>query len=560
MKARILLALLLLSGASIAQTQVNGTGTNVTGVANLPAGWTSTSSGATQVVTDPGSLAVGATALIADGLQPVNVMAAAYGAKGDGVTDDTAAIQAAINAAFGHSGEVWFPSPSVRYLIASGPAILKTGVSLRGVMPQTTYIAANVPEGTMQPAGGTWFDCHGGTCFSGSGLRGVNVNRLGFQNFGATAINLGGNGIDGIAFSNWRDLQFYGNPTCCSSDTAIAVTNFAGFGLERINATAVNTLVRATSQNSYDQPGNSVWIDLMAQTYPKSAANGNNTASKAGLVFTTAAPTSGSALTLDYITVIRPQIQLSGGDYTGSAISLIGGPAGVSGIGIYDADLEGAWLYGFNLSNAYNNYLGTLITAQSASSWTYNLDSLSAFNTCFSTYDRSTVQDASGSNMYYGAFWQNYTNMSGAFRSHVSGAFGTAGTFSVGGLTNTLSMPGTGDTIKATGALFINSAGNNTIFQSNGTSMIQLLSTGMFFQGSTNLIQTPSFMFLNAATNSMNLQVGGSTTAQITSGGLYLQTGKAFQVPSIKATTGTRYVCVDTSGNITSSAAVCSGT
>ena len=36
--------------------------------------------------------------------------------------------------------------------------------------------------------------------------------------------------------------------------------------------------------------------------------------------------------------------------------------------------------------------------------------------------------------------------------------------------------------------------------------------------------------------------------------------GGALQIPAIKATTGTRYVCVDTSGNITSSATACSGT
>jgi hypothetical protein len=31
-------------------------------------------------------------------------------------------------------------------------------------------------------------------------------------------------------------------------------------------------------------------------------------------------------------------------------------------------------------------------------------------------------------------------------------------------------------------------------------------------------------------------------------------------IPSLKSTTGTRYVCIDTAGNLSSSAAVCTGT
>lgn len=40
----------------------------------------------------------------------------AFGAKGDGVTDDTTAIQAAITAATAVNGKVWFPIPSAEYL------------------------------------------------------------------------------------------------------------------------------------------------------------------------------------------------------------------------------------------------------------------------------------------------------------------------------------------------------------------------------------------------------------------------------------------------------------
>lgn len=62
----------------------------------------------------------------APGLTPFIVFNVfAYGAKGDGVTDDTAAIQAAVNAA-GSGGVVWFPG-GYTYLVASGPITLAPG-------------------------------------------------------------------------------------------------------------------------------------------------------------------------------------------------------------------------------------------------------------------------------------------------------------------------------------------------------------------------------------------------------------------------------------------------
>lgn len=56
-----------------------------------------------------------------------------YGAKGDGLTDDTAAIQAAITACCNSGGgEVLFPDPAATYLISTTLTVTSDNVTLRG--------------------------------------------------------------------------------------------------------------------------------------------------------------------------------------------------------------------------------------------------------------------------------------------------------------------------------------------------------------------------------------------------------------------------------------------
>src|SRR5277367_6345443 len=56
-----------------------------------------------------------ALSTLAQGPEKISVMA--LGAKGDGITDDTAAIQAAINQAYNAGGCVFFPPPPKFYKV-----------------------------------------------------------------------------------------------------------------------------------------------------------------------------------------------------------------------------------------------------------------------------------------------------------------------------------------------------------------------------------------------------------------------------------------------------------
>jgi hypothetical protein len=77
----------------------------------------------------------------------------AFGAKGDGTTDDTAAFQTALNQAYQTGGGIVFVPPG-RYLIATHLSV-PHNVTLEGIFtaPPTTPWRSDSPEGTAQLAG-----------------------------------------------------------------------------------------------------------------------------------------------------------------------------------------------------------------------------------------------------------------------------------------------------------------------------------------------------------------------------------------------------------------------
>ena len=100
---------------------------------------------------------------------------AAFGAKGDGVTDDTAALQAALNSLSQSAPVLWIPHGT--YLITSTlTAAGNQNFTILGEDPLTTSIVWNGPQG--------------GTMFILNGVEGLNLGRITWDGRGATGVAL----------------------------------------------------------------------------------------------------------------------------------------------------------------------------------------------------------------------------------------------------------------------------------------------------------------------------------------------------------------------------------
>ncbi len=136
-----------------------------------------------------------------------------YGATGNGATDDTAAIQATMNAVPSAGGEVFFPRGD--YLVTA-PLVPKSNTLLRGthvVRYQTDYPAVSSCKIRV------------GSGFTGSGLiaPGTSKRGLGFQNLCLDGAGVGSN-IDGI-FSALTTSAEYG-----WTFNNVQITRFTGSG------------------------------------------------------------------------------------------------------------------------------------------------------------------------------------------------------------------------------------------------------------------------------------------------------------------------------------------
>lgn len=126
----------------------------------------------------PGSQQLLTTKSVSTGLQWFIVTDATYGAKGDGATDDTIAIQKAITAAAASGGIVYFPPGN--YLYSSLNLDGLNGVILRG---------ASTPTGSGHPALPskltTTLGAGGGSAIKATSTLGIEVDHLAFGNLAA---------------------------------------------------------------------------------------------------------------------------------------------------------------------------------------------------------------------------------------------------------------------------------------------------------------------------------------------------------------------------------------
>jgi hypothetical protein len=100
---------------------------------------------------------------------------AVFGAKGDGVTDDTTALQAALNSLRQSAPVLWIPHGT--YLITGTLTVLgNTNITILGEDPLTTTIVWGGPQG--------------GTMFVLNGVDGLNLGRITWDGRGATSVAL----------------------------------------------------------------------------------------------------------------------------------------------------------------------------------------------------------------------------------------------------------------------------------------------------------------------------------------------------------------------------------
>jgi Pectate lyase superfamily protein len=98
-----------------------------------------------------------------------------FGAKGDGVTDDTAALQAALNSIANSHYVLWIPSGN--YLISKPLTITSvSNVTILGEDPRTTTIS--------------WGGAQGGTMLTLDGCNGINIGRLTLDGQSTSGVDL----------------------------------------------------------------------------------------------------------------------------------------------------------------------------------------------------------------------------------------------------------------------------------------------------------------------------------------------------------------------------------
>jgi hypothetical protein len=367
----------------------NGSGFTSAPTAATVSNGSATCSGTATIATNVIPAAVNATATYASAttvtLSKAATTAVLAGFASIG-TDDSVAFTAAIAAASAAGGGTVAMPPGY-YKLATGPLALATGVSFAGSGNAVTASGSSAPDTAYAPANGSWVDCAGNaSCLTGLALRDVSLGDFGFYDWTGSAINIGGNNVDGVSFGVWKNLQFVGSSTINGSQEAIRLDNFQHLSMSGIWCYQVNTGLDLINQNNWYSGGNSDFGEIYVHTYAKSVANGN--AAYPGVWDRTLAPSSGTAfpdLYLDFYG--RTQVNSYLGDGTGMDFQVLGLSTAINqGERFADIDIEGSYFKGFDIG--YANQVSVNINALYRASG----------NTCSQTSGSCDVYQESGAN------------------------------------------------------------------------------------------------------------------------------------------------------------------
>lgn len=204
----------------------------------------------------------------------------AYGAIGNGVADDTSAIQAAIQTAhMAGGGQIFLPTGT--YKLTSS-LVLRSGVSIRGIYPglnpldPTSWdLRGNLNSGTIFtfPDGAVFSQDMSGGLGILSKLDGIIIESLGFNDVGSVMV-CGATNKSGFCGSVLRDLL-------ATNVTGVAydLTNSMEIHVSNIKASNAYQFLRFTGDYDgsvvYCQPGNSYFADLFG--YASGAGQGQPT-------------------------------------------------------------------------------------------------------------------------------------------------------------------------------------------------------------------------------------------------------------------------------------------
>lgn len=253
----------------------------------------------------------------------------------------------------------------------SAPYTLASGMQIVGVMPRISTVTNQPPDETMSFGGGTVIDCGGAAnCFSGSTLRGVVLENLGFQDYTGWALTVGGNNVDGMAFSTLRHIYCIGSQTNNATVGCVQLYNFQHIRSEGLYAAYVNTGLSLIGQTEYVIFGNSEFLDTFLTVYPKSVAIGNN--GTCGMIVEALTPSAGTANNLNDISFTHFQVNsynANGGTDDGTGYNVcVNGLNGhnQTAIVFHDSDIESGGNVGFNVTYTINSVFHSSITVSNS--------------------------------------------------------------------------------------------------------------------------------------------------------------------------------------------------